>query len=183
MSHVASQHDANRILSCDSVRNALSVLRMAFNIAIGDDMSAKNPCKGVELPAASTPRLACHDLRHTYATLSIAAGVELFILSWRMNHSSISITADRYGHPAQGNNQDADALDHLLVRAYKCYPQLTITRIPSSTMATKERNVRERIRKGETRCTNQKGGVDPRSTPPCLQNRPGLLLALLQDYI
>ena len=63
--------------------------------------------------------------------------------------SSISITVDRYDHPSQGNNQDADALDRLLKSAYKCYAQLAIMRIPSSALATKQRHVREHVRTGE----------------------------------
>lgn len=62
-------------------------------------------------------RFRFHDLRHTYAALSLAAGVELFTLSRRMGHSSISVTADRYGHLYQGQTSDAEALDRLLKRA------------------------------------------------------------------
>jgi integrase len=58
-----------------------------------------------------------HDLRHTYAALSIAAGVDIFTLSRRMGHSSISVTADRYGHLYAGQVQDSDALERLLKRA------------------------------------------------------------------
>ena len=46
-----------------------------------------------------------------------AAGVDLYTLSRRMGHSSITVTADRYGHLYQGNSQDADALDRLLKKA------------------------------------------------------------------
>lgn len=63
------------------------------------------------------PDLRFHGLRHTYAALSIAAGVDLFTLSRRMGHSSIAVTADKYGHLYQGNNQDAEALDRLLQRS------------------------------------------------------------------
>ena len=63
------------------------------------------------------PNIRFHNLRHTYAALSIAAGIDLYTLSRRMGHSSISVTADRYGHLYQGNSQDADALDRLLKKA------------------------------------------------------------------
>jgi integrase len=66
---------------------------------------------------AELPRLRFHHLRHTYAALSIAAGMDLYILSRRMGHSSITITADKYGHLYQGHSQDADALDRLLKRS------------------------------------------------------------------
>jgi integrase len=69
------------------------------------------------LKQAGLPKLRFHDLRHTYAALSIAAGVDLYTLSRRMGHKSISVTADKYGHLYQGRTQDADALDRLLKRA------------------------------------------------------------------
>jgi integrase len=50
------------------------------------------------LRKAELPDIRFHDLRHTYAALSIAAGVDIFTLSRRMGHSTISVTADRYGH-------------------------------------------------------------------------------------
>ncbi len=62
-------------------------------------------------------RFRFHDLRHTYAALSLAAGVDLFTLSRRMGHSSITVTADRYGHLYAGKDDDADALDTFLRRA------------------------------------------------------------------
>ena len=58
-----------------------------------------------------------HDLRHTYAALNIAAGVDLYTLSRRMGHKSITVTADKYGHLYKGHAQDADALDRLLQRS------------------------------------------------------------------
>jgi integrase len=39
-----------------------------------------------------------HDLRHTYATLLIAAGANPLTVKQRMGHSSITVTMDRYGH-------------------------------------------------------------------------------------
>jgi integrase len=63
------------------------------------------------------PDIRFHDLRHTYAALSIVAGVDLYTLSRRMGHSSITVTANCYGHLYQGNTQDADALDRLLQRS------------------------------------------------------------------
>jgi integrase len=39
-----------------------------------------------------------HEVRHTFASLMIAAGVNAKVLSTYMGHSSITITLDRYGH-------------------------------------------------------------------------------------
>jgi integrase len=78
-----------------------------------DDAPACEACEGRGVIA----RFRFHDLRHTYAALSLAAGVDLFTLSRRMGHSSITVTADRYGHLYAGKDDDADALDTLLRRA------------------------------------------------------------------
>jgi integrase len=57
-----------------------------------------------------------HDMRHTYAALAIAAGVDIFTLSRRMGHESITTTADKYGHLYKGQDDDATAIERLLKR-------------------------------------------------------------------
>jgi integrase len=69
------------------------------------------------LKQAGLPDIRFHDLRHTYAALNIAAGVEMFTLSRRLGHSSIAVTADKYGHLYAGHTQDVEAIDRLLKRA------------------------------------------------------------------
>jgi integrase len=56
---------------------------------------------------AGLPPIRLHDLRHGAATLALAAGVDMKVISVMLGHSSISITADTYtsvlpqlGHPA-----------------------------------------------------------------------------------
>lgn len=78
--------------------------------SIGDQFDAL-------LRKAELPDIRFYDMRHTYAALSIAAGVDIYTLSRRMGHSSIAVTADRYGHLYQGHSQDVDALDRLLQRS------------------------------------------------------------------
>jgi integrase len=48
--------------------------------------------------AAGVQRATMHEARHTYASLMIAARVNIVALSRFMGHSSITITIDRYGH-------------------------------------------------------------------------------------
>jgi integrase len=56
--------------------------------------------------------LRFHDLRHTCAALSIAAGAHPKLISARLGHSSITITLDRYGHLFPSVEEAlADALD------------------------------------------------------------------------
>lgn len=58
-----------------------------------------------------------HELRHTYASFMIAAGVNAKALSQFMGHSSISVTLDRYGHLMPGSEkQAAGLLDDFLER-------------------------------------------------------------------
>lgn len=55
-----------------------------------------------------------HDLRHTYAALTVAAGAHPKYLQAQMGHSSIRVTLDLYGHLfADANRGVLDALDEL----------------------------------------------------------------------
>ncbi|WNB84520.1 site-specific integrase [Cellulomonas sp. ATA003] len=57
----------------------------------------------VELVAeAGLRRVRLHDLRHGAASLMLAAGVDIAIVSKRLGHSNISITADTYSHLLEG---------------------------------------------------------------------------------
>lgn len=44
------------------------------------------------------PSTRFHDLRHTAAALMIAEGAHLLVVKERLGHSTITVTADRYGH-------------------------------------------------------------------------------------
>jgi len=48
-----------------------------------------------------------HDLRHTAASLMILEGVDLKTISEILGHSSISITADVYGHVLEEQRRKA----------------------------------------------------------------------------
>jgi integrase len=52
-------------------------------------------------------RVRLHDLRHGAASLRLAAGVDIAIVSKTLGHSSISITADTYSHLLSGVDQNA----------------------------------------------------------------------------
>ena len=56
-----------------------------------------------------------HDLRHTYATLMLAAGVHAKIVSEALGHSTVAITLDIYSHVTPGLQEAAaKQLDSLL---------------------------------------------------------------------
>lgn len=48
-----------------------------------------------------------HGLRHTYATLALEAGVPIEVVSKRLGHASIAITADLYQHVTKTVDRDA----------------------------------------------------------------------------
>ena len=81
----------------------------------GLDGCSRSPLR----PARCRPRLAglrFHDLRHTCAALSIAAGAHPKLISARLGHSSIQVTLDRYGHLFPSMEEAlADALDAAFV--------------------------------------------------------------------
>jgi len=48
--------------------------------------------------APELPMIRFHDLRHTHATLMLASGVHMKVISERLGHSQIGITMDLYSH-------------------------------------------------------------------------------------
>jgi integrase len=59
---------------------------------------------------AGLRRITLHECRHTFASLMIAAGVNVKALSTFMGHASITITLDRYGHLFPGSEAEAAEL-------------------------------------------------------------------------
>jgi integrase len=52
-------------------------------------------------------RIRFHDLRHTFATLALANGVPVKVVSEILGHSSIKVTLDYYGHVTSGMQRAA----------------------------------------------------------------------------
>jgi len=57
------------------------------------------------------PRIRLHDLRHTHATLALAAGIHPKVVQERLGHSSITMTLDLYSHAIPA--MQADAADRI----------------------------------------------------------------------
>jgi integrase len=56
---------------------------------------------------AGLPRIRLHDLRHSFATAALAAGVQPRIVSDLLGHSTVAFTLDTYGHALPGSHLDA----------------------------------------------------------------------------
>jgi integrase len=66
---------------------------------------------------AGLPRIRLHDLRHSYATLALQAGVHVKVVSERLGHASITITLEIYSHVLPVLDSDAaERVASLLVR-------------------------------------------------------------------
>jgi integrase len=57
--------------------------------------------------AADLPIIRLHDLRHTHATLALAAGVHPKIVQERLGHANIAITLDTYSHAVPALEEQA----------------------------------------------------------------------------
>ena len=64
------------------------------------------------------PRIRLHDLRHTHASLALAAGVDIKVVSDRLGHSTTTITSDLYTHVTTAvARQAADAIAAMIPAA------------------------------------------------------------------
>lgn len=52
-------------------------------------------------------RIRLHDLRHTWASVALQAGVPLKVVSERLGHATSAVTADIYSHVSPGMRTDA----------------------------------------------------------------------------
>ncbi|MFQ7073321.1 MAG: tyrosine-type recombinase/integrase [Christensenellales bacterium] len=61
------------------------------------------------------PEVRFHDVRHTYATLSLQSHVDPKTLSEALGHATVAFTLDVYGHSnADMRQQAADQLERLI---------------------------------------------------------------------
>ena len=67
------------------------------------------------LARAKLPPIPFHALRHSHATLALAAGVHPKVVQERLGHSSVTLTLDTYRHAVPTLGRDAAArLDALI---------------------------------------------------------------------
>jgi integrase len=59
--------------------------------------------------AGFEPYITFHDLRHTHATLALAAGTPANVVKERLGHASVQLTLDRYTHRVDELHREAAA--------------------------------------------------------------------------
>lgn len=57
--------------------------------------------------AAGLPRIRLHDVRHSYATAALAAGVSPKVISERLGHATAAFTLQVYSHVIPGMDEEA----------------------------------------------------------------------------
>lgn len=80
-----------------------------FTTEAGEPCDPRNALRALKAAAtrAGLPNISLHTLRHTAATLMLLNNVPLKVVSEILGHSSISITADIYGHVTHEAARDA----------------------------------------------------------------------------
>lgn len=65
--------------------------------------------------AAGLPRIRLHDVRHSYATAALKAGVSPKIISERLGHSTVAFTLQTYAHVIPSMDEAAASLTAALI--------------------------------------------------------------------
>ena len=92
---------------------------LVFTTSTGRPISPRNVLrhfKGV-INALGLPDIRFHDLRHTHATLLLAAGVHPKVVQERLGHSQIALTLDTYSHVIPSlQSEAADQFENILAQ-------------------------------------------------------------------
>src|SRR5262245_49529168 len=65
---------------------------------------------GETMDKIGMPQITLHALRHTHASMLIAAGMDILTVSRRLGHASPTITLNTYGHMIHGTDAQAAAI-------------------------------------------------------------------------
>ena len=95
-------HDLNMSMTTTTTSNNPfpDGIDLVFRTASGHPVNADGLAKHFRsiLKAADLPRIRLYDLRHTAATLALAAGVSPKVVSEQLGHASAAFTLDTYAH-------------------------------------------------------------------------------------
>jgi integrase len=82
---------------------------LVFSRPGGDPLQPKDITDlfGELVDAAGLRRIRLHDLRHGHASLMLASGTDMSVVSKRIGHSTITLTVDTYSHLLEGVGRQA----------------------------------------------------------------------------
>jgi len=96
---------------------------LIFTTSTGRPISPRNILRHFKLviEKSGLPEIRFHDLRHTHATLLLAAGVHPKVVQERLGRSQISLTLDTYSHVIPSlQTEAADQFEAILGKAKFC---------------------------------------------------------------
>ncbi len=100
------QHQREERLAWDGAWNETGLVFTRENGSmIHPERATKNFASAVK--KAGVPGITLHGLRHTNATLALAAGVHAKIISERLGHATVSLTLDVYSHAIPALSEEA----------------------------------------------------------------------------
>jgi integrase len=108
---------------------------LVFTTAEGAPIRLENFRRRVWAPAcdrAGLGHVRVHDLRHTTASLAIAAGADVKVLQRMLGHASAAMTLDRYGHLMPGQAEAVAARLDEAARAARPAPDAEVIRLAIS---------------------------------------------------
>jgi integrase len=133
-------HKAFQEIERDTWGDAYSDHGLAFATETGQPLYGDSVTKrfGELCDEAGVRRVRVHDLRHGRASLLLAAGVDIAVVSKILGHGSISITSDTYAHLLEGvGKAAAEAASALVPRAPRA-PSRTPGHPPGTQRAPEE---------------------------------------------
>lgn len=82
---------------------------LVFATSVGTPIHERNLVRDFKriVDAAGLPSIRLYDLRHTAATLALAAGVPPKVVSEMLGHASVAFTLDTYAHVLPNMQEDA----------------------------------------------------------------------------
>lgn len=95
----------------DEARGATAIDGLIFTTVTGRPVNGPNllPPLHEACRRLGLPQVSWHDLRHSTASILLAAGVPLPVISRMLGHSTIRVTADLYAHVVPQLERDAAA--------------------------------------------------------------------------
>jgi integrase len=82
---------------------------------------------------AGLPKIRLHDLRQSYASAALAAGVPAKVISERLGHATIAVTMDIYSHVLPGLDREAaDTVAQLILGAASTAAEASVNK-PSAS--------------------------------------------------
>lgn len=100
---IAGQEDGLVVSGRDVLQNMQHVAPLSNGVVDGGRIFPLTPSsvmgrRAIIAKRAGLPHSRVHDLRHAHVTAGLIAGVPMKVMSERVGHSSIAITADLYAH-------------------------------------------------------------------------------------